>query len=76
MNIIDISFSGHPMTWNNRRSGSQTFKERIGRFMVSPPWLLYYSDVILSHLEDVGSYHRTLFSSKHKFCERQEILLL
>ncbi|KAK9018576.1 hypothetical protein V6N11_001547 [Hibiscus sabdariffa] len=53
--VTDIGCRGPPFTWTRG-----ILQQRLDICLVSPSWLLYFSEAYDEHLERLGSYHHPL----------------
>lgn len=54
LKLIDLSFVGSIMTWNNHKNGPNNIQEMIDRILVSHYWFTNYPDAQVLHLENIG----------------------
>ncbi|KAF6170652.1 hypothetical protein GIB67_001908 [Kingdonia uniflora] len=58
--LIDLGFSGHPFTWNNKRRGKDNIKERLDRSLANADWMFIFPTTKVFHFPALGSDHSPL----------------
>ncbi|XP_028757228.1 uncharacterized protein LOC114716394 [Neltuma alba] len=58
--LIDLGFQGPKFTWCNKRLGANHVKERIDRALANSDFCDEFINVVVSHIEPVGSDHHLL----------------
>lgn len=48
--LIDLGYSGHPFTWNNKRSIGHNIQERLDRGITNIPWCTMFPNASIKHL--------------------------
>ncbi|XP_026443846.1 uncharacterized protein LOC113343999 [Papaver somniferum] len=56
-NLDSMQYIGNPFTWTNRRNGNDLILERLDRVLTSFDWNAIYPNVVVYHLNVVGSDH-------------------
>lgn len=61
--LLDLRFSGHPFTWNNKRSLSHNIHERLDRGIANILWRTLFPNASIQHLPAHHSNHKPLLLS-------------
>lgn len=66
--LIDLGFTGHQFTWNNKRSGGANIQERLDRGFGNGQWRLLFPQAFIQHLPSLNSDHKPLLlNTSHNF---------
>lgn len=63
--LMDLGFSGHPFTWNNRRFGKDFICERLDRAVANIEWINTFPHAKLYHLTSSTSDHSPILLDTH-----------
>lgn len=66
--LQDIAGRGNPLTWSNRRSGSNLIEERLDRFICTQNWKEAFKGVVAYNVEAYGLYHFPITIDISKKC--------
>lgn len=58
--LIDLGFTGHPFTWNNRRRGAANIQERLDRSFANAQWKILFPQASIVHLTAIHLDHKPL----------------
>ncbi|GAA0164698.1 hypothetical protein LIER_20271 [Lithospermum erythrorhizon] len=58
--LLDLGYSGSPLTWGNRRAASACIKIRLDRVLCTASWCLNFHNASVSHLPLVRADHCTV----------------
>ncbi|XP_026429092.1 uncharacterized protein LOC113325071 [Papaver somniferum] len=64
LDLVDLSTTGCPLTWSNKRSGHALIEQRLDRGLATESWLLLYPNTTISIMLAIGSdHHQILLNS-------------